>query len=372
MLVPIDRPIIDARSLAAAATQTVSAGFVATHDQKSVLLLTGDAADRTSDGTTPIQVGVTNGQVLTIVAVATNTNGITIQDAGNCVLNGNWYVFDGTPLGSSLTVVWDSGTAKWYEVNRQIGGNVASGLASHAEGRTSTASGNYTHAEGYSNIASAQSSHAEGQGNNVSGNRSHVEGYGNTVTGWDAHAEGDSNTASGGDAHVEGKDCEVSAYSGHASGSSSLASLYSEYAHASGKFASRGDAQYSRYVARRAATHSAANWYTLFLDGADDLLTIPANTVFNFRVQLVGKNDADTKRFAFNITGAIARDGANNTSILGTPTVTAVYGADDTDFEAQAVADDTNEALLIQVRDTTSGGDLIRWVATIEVTSVTY
>ena len=63
MLIPIERPLIDARNIRDAATQTVSAGFVATHNQRSVLLLTTDSTDRAS-GSPHIQAGVRPGQKL--------------------------------------------------------------------------------------------------------------------------------------------------------------------------------------------------------------------------------------------------------------------------------------------------------------------
>ena len=59
------------------------------------------------------------------------------------------------------------------------------------------------------------------------------------------------------------------------------------------------------------------------------------------------------------------------TTILGTPAITVVY-EDDADFDCQAVANDATDTLAIEVKDTTSGGDTVRWVATIHVTQITY
>ena len=61
MEVSIDRPLIDGRNTRDAATQTVSAGFIATHNQRLVLILTTDITDRAS-GAPHIQAGAKAGQ----------------------------------------------------------------------------------------------------------------------------------------------------------------------------------------------------------------------------------------------------------------------------------------------------------------------
>ena len=311
MLVPIDRPIIDADNIAAAAGLTyLGSGFIIQHNGRAVTRVYTNAY-RISDSTTPIAAGIKVGQILLIVLDGTSGTGVKIRDLGNCKLRGDWY---GDTNESWLKVVWDG--TYWIEVGRGFGSNTTSGKQAFSRGANNTVAGQY------------------------------------------ASTLGDTNTASGESSVAIGKEASLSLFAG--------------FAHSAGKFSSAGDAQYSRYIANRLVIHSGAGWNTLYLDGTDDLLIIPADTVVNFRTMIVGKNDADTKRFAYNITGAIARDGSNNTAILGTPVVTAVYEADDTDFDAQAVADDTNEALLVQVRDATSGGDTLRWVAMIDIVSVTF
>ena len=66
----------------------------------------------------------------------------------------------------------------------------------------------------------------------------------------------------------------------------------------------------------------------------------------------------------------IENDGGTTTMLASN--VTTLYDTDDTDFDAQAVADDTNDALLVQVKDATSGSDTVRWVARVTTAEVTY
>ena len=51
---------------------------------------------------------------------------------------------------------------------------------------------------------------------------------------------------------------------------------------------------------------------------------------------------------------------------------TPLYDTDDTSFDAQAIADDGDNSLKIQVKDADSGGDTVRWVAQIRTVEVNY
>lgn len=83
--------------------------------------------------------------------------------------------------------------------------NIASGIASHAEGSETTASGNYSHAEGNRTTASGICSHAEGSETTASGNTSHAEGEGTTASGIASHAEGEGTIANHRSQHVFGQ-----------------------------------------------------------------------------------------------------------------------------------------------------------------------
>ena len=261
---------------------------------------------------------------------------------------------------------------------------VASGEASFNSGRRNTASGDYSHAEGNINVASGESSHAEGnlttasndsahaEGNQTiaSGLYSHAEGILTTASSSGAHAEGGSTVASSTDAHAEGNETTASAAFSHAGGYRSVADKDRQFARSGGRFAANGDSQYSDYHIFRVVTHSDADWYELFLNGATTQITVAADQVMTFDALIVGTTQGCTKSFAFRIVGIIENDGGT-TSLLAS-TVTTIYDTDDTDFNARATADDPNDALLIELTDSTSGGDVVRWSAVVRCAEVTF
>jgi len=148
-------------------------------------------------------------------------------------------------------------------------------------------------------------------------------------------------------------------------------------AHASGRFAANGDAQTSDYVIRRALTHTSTTWLELTTDGLGDTvsnaLTIPVGGNWTFDVILVGSNDAQDKTLHFQIKGGIKNVGGTVT--LKSSITDVIDNADDTLYEARAIADTANDALRIEVRRTTAGSapaDAIRWVAHVRVVEVIY
>lgn len=82
--------------------------------------------------------------------------------------------------------------------------NVASGVASHAEGIQTTASGDQSHAEGFHSRAKGENSHAEGYSSHAEGFSSHAEGFSSHAGGTASHSEGDSSYAEGFCSHAEG------------------------------------------------------------------------------------------------------------------------------------------------------------------------
>ena len=154
-------------------------------------------------------------------------------------------------------------------------------------------------------------------------------------------------------------------------GSETNANKRGQQTQASGKFATAGDAQGSNLIIRRSVTHANADWYELFLDGASEQLLIPTNTVWTFDILLIGTTVNQGKSWSYKIEGIIERDNANNTTLLAS-TVTDIYEADDVDFDARVTADDTNEALKIEVQDSSSGNDTVRWVAKVSTAEVSF
>lgn len=101
--------------------------------------------------------------------------------------------------------------------------NIASGDASHAEGRETIASGFASHAEGGATTASGQYSHSEGNYTVASGYSDHAEGNHTTASGMDSHAEGFYSESSGTQSHAEGAHTVASGWASHASGYGTIA-----------------------------------------------------------------------------------------------------------------------------------------------------
>jgi hypothetical protein len=120
----------------------------------------------------------------------------------------------------------------------------------------------------------------------------------------------------------------------------------------------------------RDVTHSDANWYELFVDGASTQLVIPSDTVWVFDALIAGGTAGMTKSFAFRIVGVVENDGGTTT--VKTSTVTTIEDGDDVSFDVRATADDSADALSIEVSDSDGGSDVVRWKAKIIFTDVTY
>jgi len=221
-------------------------------------------------------------------------------------------------------------------------------------------------AGGYDNeIASLYGAIGGGRENTIetSSNYSFIGGgYQNSATGTAAViAGGQANTTDANFSHIDG-------------GYQAVTSRYGERAQASGRFAADGDCQNGELSIRRQVTHSTAGWWTLYADGntGTELLTVPTDAVLTFDVLISGITQGAAETFAFRIEGCIVNDGGT-TALKGTPTVTVIDNSDDTDFAAQAVADNANDALLIQVRDAAGDSNLnVRWGGNVRWQSTTF
>jgi len=242
----------------------------------------------------------------------------------------------------------DAGRTASGDLSVAIGGQSPSASGSRSVaigGNTSTASGANSVAIGGS------SSTSSGYGSvTIGGSSSSATGYASTVIG----GQGSSATGS---------------YGSVLAGNYANAYLYGQHAYASGRFSATGDAQGSRLVARN--TTSGTTPADLFLDGSSARLVLPANTSWGFTVSVVGRTTdagAGVEQSAhYKFEGLIKRDGASNTTLVGSVTKT-VLAEDDATWDVTVSADDTNEALDISCTGGT--GDNTRWVATITLTEV--
>jgi len=239
--------------------------------------------------------------------------------------------------------------------------NTASGHSAVSGGSNNTASGPYaTVGGGHSNTASGTYSTIGGGDQNTADGvqRATVGGGGkNTASGtYSTVGGGASNTASGPYAAVPG-------------GWGAIASHHGEVAHASGWFVypAAGQAQTSIYVLRRTTESGAAT--EMFLDGdtAAQRLTIASGRTVTFDILVAARTEAGASA-GYHFLGVIENQ-AGTTSFIGAPQKT-VLGENVTGWDADVIADDANDALVVQV--TGAAATTIRWVATVRTAEVAW
>ena len=207
--------------------------------------------------------------------------------------------------------------------------------------------------------------------NNTAGSRAFVGGGATNVASgqYSAIVCGQENVASALHANVLGGLGNTAAgeYSAMIGGARGKARLFGEISHAAGRFVNSGDAQHCMFVSRRQTTDATAN-QSLFLNGTNQRLTLPAQTALTFVIKLAAYNVTNNAAAWWVFRGGIKRDNANATALIGT--VSVETGADTSMASAAAsvVADDSNDALDIRV--TGIAGETIRWVASVDVAQV--
>ncbi len=319
MLIPIDRPLIDARNIREAATQMVGNGFTLEHNNRRVLLVSSDDP-RISDGATAIADGVRIGQQLRIIHVVIEGE-VTVQDNANTKLRGDWSAIT---VETWLDIVWDG--IDWIEAGRSFGAVTMSGLEAHAEGEAAIASGRASHAEGSVTTASGNYSHAEGNRAEASGNES------------------------------------------HAMGSYSKASLISQFAQAGGRRVAVGDAQFTRFIMRKTTTTNAAAQEVT----SPARFTLDDDKVYACRISIVATKDDLTEVAWFNRMVLVSRgEGANDVTVIAEHTVEDM-GTNGGDPPAGWLPgyteDDANDSLKIVVQ--TGANITVHWVVCIEAVEV--
>lgn len=259
--------------------------------------------------------------------------------------------------------------------------NTATGWgATISGGKNNTASGQYSISAGgdqntasayYSSILGGRGNTASGQYSTIGGGRSNnISNSGYPTTGYHATISGGyANTASGYHSSIlGGSNNTASAYYSVASGARSVASKRGQQTHASGRFATNGDAQISRLVARVNTTNATPN--RLYLDGSSDRITVPTNTAWAFTVKIIATHQGMANVAEFTRKGVIVNDGGT-TSIgtidtVGTDRTIGTPGA----VSVSITADNTNDALDIGVTGVAATN--IRWVALIDIVEVSY
>lgn len=143
-------------------------------------------------------------------------------------------------------------------------------------------------------------------------------------------------------------------------GAYAVASHFGQFAYSSQKLAVDGDSQSSLYVLRN--TTSSTNDTELSLSTGTFMIrmTLGSGAVWSFRALVTAKNASTGNAGAWEIKGVIK-------NIAGTTTLVGVtktdLGEDVAAWDANAVADDTNDALVINVKG--DAASTVSWTASV-------
>lgn len=268
--------------------------------------------------------------------------GLVLAPKGNGAITA--HVPDGTATGGN-----NRGTqAVDLQLARSSATEVVTGANSFAAGRQNTI--------GSGGVNSA----AFGSENSLTGTSGFVAGASNTVSGGYSAAVGRLNTASGEYSSVSGIGANARHFSGRA--------------FASGSFSVAGDCQFCETVSRVATTDATPTELAPNTNPVNRI-TMLANRVMSFETTITARRQASTDSAVFVRRGLINRDNSNNTTLIGSvqtigTDIGSNAGAPPAGWSVAITADDTNEALKIEV--TGAAATNIRWVAHTRLVEVAH
>lgn len=185
----------------------------------------------------------------------------------------------------------------------------------------------------------------------------------NTATGQCSAVGGVASTASAFGAFAFGDSCVASGDISQSFGRYATANRYAMYAHSGWRFSASGDMQYGRFVVANRTTDATPTTMFLRFDNSTRL-TVNAGEVISFVANIVGSKSDGTAIAAYIRRGVIKRI-SNTTSLVGTIQTIGTDIEDNASTDVAITADDTNDALQINV--TGIAGETWRWVAVIDV-----
>ena len=151
-------------------------------------------------------------------------------------------------------------------------------------------------------------------------------------------------------------------------GDSAKSAVYGMKSFANGKFSNTGDAQHGMYVLRNITTNAIAT--ELFLNGSNQSLVIPNNSVVSFSITIAARRTDTTGGGAgYKFDGVVMKDTTSaSISLIGIPSKT-VLGETNKPWDVTLTTNTTNGSLKISVIG--EAFKTIRWVATVLTTEVT-
>ncbi len=125
----------------------------------------------------------------------------------------------------------------------------------------------------------------------------------------------------------------------------------------------------NRIVYRNIAVHTDTIWFSLFTDGVAAQLLVEQDQAWSVKILVIGLTSGAAERWAYEINGMVVNDGGTTTVVSGTPDV---ISESDVNYDVQLVADDTNDAIEVQVRRNGGSDFDINWRAVVMVVKETY
>ena len=246
----------------------------------------------------------------------------------------------------------------WGTIVNAVGSTVTGASGLIVSGSTCTASNVYSVVvNGNNQISSGQQSFI--------GNGGYLTASGT----YSFIGNGDSSTASANYAFIGiGQTCTASAqYTDIVSGLHTVADRYGMSAKAVGRFSANGDAQSAKFILRIKTTDATAT--TMMLDGSTTRLTIPSGKMMLADVWISGIKSDGSAAATYRRKVAIKNVGGT-TSLVGTVDTIGTDCEDNAATDVAITADDTNDALQINVTGIAS--ETWRWVAVVEGVEVAY
>jgi len=330
--------IVDAKNIAAAATQTISASNqTIQHNNKAVVLLSSN------NGYTMYWLGSTNsaiadgtvdGQSLLLLWHGAEYDEVVIKDnppTSNCKLQGDWDRYYGINE-QWLALRWNATDSNWWETGR--GGN------------SNTNSQPYT-----GSIGGSFNTNASGGAGSVGGGSNSNNGA------YSGSVGGQNNTNSINCGSVGGNHNDNSGqYSGSVGGYYGKCRHVAETLLSSHKRSAAGDAQATSYLLKGTSTTD-----TLVELTSPGRWILEATRTVGFRITVIGRKSDGTKHAMYVVDALLNRDASNNTSIVGQNPVSVIET--DATWDYEITNDDTNESIKIRAKG--ASGETVYWIAHI-------
>jgi hypothetical protein len=152
-------------------------------------------------------------------------------------------------------------------------------------------------------------------------------------------------------------------------GEYALADRHGMWSHAAGAFNSGGfgEVQKAGFILRNKTTNATAT--TLFLDGSSSRLTIPSGKVLSAVCRICGIK-SDGSAVANYVRSVVIKNVGGTTSLVGSVETIGTDIEDNASTAVTITANNTNDALQIDVTGITS--ETWRWVAVVEGLEIAY